>query len=225
MALRKAPKADLRREYPLWVQVGALGSLAILLIAFTVNFDTDNDFEIVETEFEVVQVEEIEQTQQIEKPPPPPKPPVPIEVPNEEVLEDVELDLDIEMDMDEAPPPPPPPPAAEPEPEAPPEPEIFTIVENPPEMLPNQADGMANLQRCIKYPEMAKRAGIEGRVFVQFVVNEQGNVTSPQIARGIGGGADEEALRCVSEVRFKPGRQRGRPVKVKFSLPVTFRLR
>ena len=173
----------------------------------------------------MVQVEDIEITKQVEKPPPPPKPPVPIEVPNEEVLEDVELDLDIEMDMDEAPPPPPPPPKAEPEPEAPPEPEIFTIVENPPEMLPSQADGMANLQRCIKYPEMAKRAGIEGRVFVQFVVNEQGNVVSPQIARGIGGGADEEALRCVQEVKFKPGRQRGRPVKVKFSLPVTFRLR
>ena len=225
MALRKDPKADLRREYPLWVQVGALSSLALLLVAFTVSFDTKSNFDIVETEFEVVQVEDIEITKQIEKPPPPPKPPVPIEVPNEEVLEDVELDLDVEMDLDETPPPPPPPPKAEPEPEAPPEPEIFTIVEKMPEMLPNQADGMANLQKCIKYPEMAKRAGIEGRVFVQFVVNEQGTVTSPVVARGIGGGADEEALRCVAEVRFKPGLQRGRPVKVKFSLPVTYKLR
>ena len=102
--------------------------------------------------------------------------------------------------------------------------EVYTIVERPPEMLPDQAEGMANLQRCIRYPEEAILAGIEGRVFVQFVVDEQGVVTDPVVARGIGGGADEEAVRCVRQVPFRPGYQRGRPVKVKFSLPVTFRL-
>ncbi|MEM8557425.1 MAG: energy transducer TonB [Bacteroidota bacterium] len=226
MALRKAPKADLKRQYPIMVQIGMLLSLGLVLLAFITPYRAENTFEIVEQEMERIEIEEIEQTQQIETPPPPPKPPSPIEVPDEELLDDQEIDLDMDLDLNDAPPPPPPPPPAadEPEPE-PEEPEIFRIVEQQPELLPNQAEGMAELQGCINYPEMAKRAGIEGRVFVQFVVDERGSVNSPQVVRGIGGGADEEALRCVRELRFRPGMQRGRPVKVQFSLPVTFRLR
>ena len=105
------------------------------------------------------------------------------------------------------------------------EPDVFVIVEQPPVLIPSEAEGMRALQQCIRYPEMAKRAGIQGRVFVQFVVDETGRVTEPVVARGIGGGADEEALRCVREAAFTPGLQRGREVKVRFSLPITFRLK
>ncbi|NNF59574.1 MAG: energy transducer TonB, partial [Rhodothermaceae bacterium] len=120
------------------------------------------------------------------------------------------------------PPPPPPPPSAPPpaEPEPEPEPEIFEVVENMPEPI----GGIAAIQSNIQYPEMARRAGIEGRVFVQFVVDEQGRPSEIRVVRGIGGGCDEAAVEAVRQARFTPGRQRGRPVKVRMSLPVTFRL-
>jgi protein TonB len=68
------------------------------------------------------------------------------------------------------------------------------------------------------------KSGIEGRVIIQFIVDEEGRPTHPRVVRGIGGGCDEEALRATRTIRFKPGRQRGKVVKVKMSLPVTFRL-
>ncbi len=99
-------------------------------------------------------------------------------------------------------------------------PEIFVVVENMPELI----GGLAAIQREIRYPVIAKRAGIEGRVILQFIVDEQGRVTEPKVVRGIGGGCDEEALRALQTARFRPGTQRGKPVKVKMSLPMTFRL-
>lgn len=98
--------------------------------------------------------------------------------------------------------------------------DYFVVVEDMPELI----GGLEQLQRNIRYPAMARRAGIEGRVFVQFVINEQGGVEDTRVIRGIGGGADEEALRVVREARFTPGMQRGRPVRVQYSLPIFFRL-
>lgn len=98
--------------------------------------------------------------------------------------------------------------------------DFFVVVEEMPELI----GGLAQLQTNIRYPEMARRAGIEGRVFIQFIVNEQGEVENPRVMRGIGGGADEEALRVVRQARFKPGVQRGRPVRVQYSLPIYFRI-
>ena len=164
-------------------------------------------------------MEEIIQTEQIEKPPPPPRPPVPVEVPNDEILEDDELDLDVFLDIEEVAdlPPPPPPAAVEEEPE----PEIFMLVEEMPDLI----GGLAGLQKSIQYPEIAKKAGVEGKVFLQFVVDENGNVVDPIVTRGIGAGCDEAAIAAILKAKFKPGKQRGKAVKVKMSLPVTFRLR
>jgi protein TonB len=219
MALRKSDQADLRKRYPLYVQVGLIASLVILIGAFKVNFSPDSDFQVVQVEQEIVQMEEILQTKQVEKPPPPPKPPVPIEVPDDEVLEDEDLDLDVSLELDEEIvnlPPPPPSDDGEEE-----EPEIFMIVEDMPELI----GGLASIQSKIKYPEIAKKAGVEGRVFVQFVVNTDGSVIDPVVVRGIGAGCDEEAVRAVSQAKFEPGRQRGKPVPVKMSLPITFKLK
>lgn len=98
--------------------------------------------------------------------------------------------------------------------------EYFIFVDEMPELI----GGLEEIQKQINYPEMAKRAGIEGRVYVQFIVNKQGEVENPVVVRGIGGGADEEALRVVKQAKFKPGLQRGKPVRVEYSLPVLFRL-
>jgi protein TonB len=221
MALRKTEEADIRTRYPLYVEIGMVLTLALLIVAFRLDLRSDSGFDVTMQEQEVVQMEEILQTQQVEKPPPPPRPPVPVEVPNDEILEDEDLDLDASLDLDEPladlPPPPPPPPADEPEPE----PEIFVIVEQMPELI----GGLSELQKKITYPEIAKKAGVEGRVIVQFVVNEQGNVTDPVVVRGIGAGCDEEAIRAVQTAKFTPGKQRGKPVRVKMSLPITFKLK
>ncbi len=98
--------------------------------------------------------------------------------------------------------------------------QVFVIVEEMPELI----GGLAALQREIRYPVIAKKAGIEGRVMLQFIIDEQGRVSESKVVRGIGGGCEEEALRAFQTMRFRPGKQRGKPVKVKMSLPVTFRL-
>jgi protein TonB len=218
MALKKTEKADIKRRYPLYVEIGMVLTLAVLIVAFRLDMSVNDTFDVQLDEQEVVQMEEIQQTQQIEKPPPPPRPPVPVEVPNDEVLDDVDLDLDVSLDLDDMVDLPPPPPPAEEEEE---EPEIFVIVEQSPELI----GGLAGLQKKIRYPEIAKKAGVEGRVYLQFVVDEQGNVHDPIVTRGIGAGCDEEAIRAIVSAKFKPGKQRGKAVKVKMSLPITFKLK
>ncbi len=219
--LRKTEKADLRKRYPLYIEVGLIVALLLLIVGFRVDWSPESDFEVELVEQEIVQMEEIKQTKQEVKPPPPPKPPVPIEVPNDEILDDIDLNLDASLDIDEPMTdlPPPPPPKQEEEEE--PEPEIFVIVEQMPELI----GGLAAIQSKIRYPEIAKKAGVEGRVIVQFIVDEQGNVVDPVVVRGIGAGCDEEAIRAVQQAKFKPGKQRGKPVRVKMSLPITFKLK
>ncbi|MGA1495952.1 MAG: energy transducer TonB, partial [Rhodothermales bacterium] len=135
MALKKTEKADIKRRYPLYVEIGMVLTLAVLIVAFRLDMSADAPPEFALDEQEVVQMEEIQQTQQIEKPPPPPRPPVPVEVPNDEVLDDVDLDLDVSLDLDDMIDLPPPPPPAEEEEE---EPEIFVIVEQSPELIENE---------------------------------------------------------------------------------------
>lgn len=220
MASRKKPQADLRRGYHLFIEIGLAVALGLLIAAFRAQFNPETNLDIDIAGPEVVEMEQVEQTKQVEKPPPPPRPPVPIEVPNDEVLEDESLDIDAEINFEEPVDlPPPPPPQREVVEE--PEPEIFMVVEEMPELV----GGIGDLQRKIKYPEIAKKAGVEGMVVIQFVVDENGRVADPEVVKGIGAGCDEEALRVVQDARFKPGRQRGKPVKVRFSLPVRFKLK
>jgi len=212
---RKKPDADLRNYYTVFLQLGLIVALAIFILAVKVDLTGESPEEYTLDEQEVVEMEEVIQTEQIETPPPPPRPPVPVEVPNDEIIEDVNIDINADFDINdrlEMPPPP--------QEEEEPEEDFFVVVEEMPELI----GGLASIQKDIQYPEMARRAGIEGRVYVQFIVNERGEVENPRVIRGIGGGADEEALRAVRNAKFKPGMQRGRPVRVQYSLPVVFRL-
>jgi len=217
---RKKDNVDLRNFYNLYLQLGLILTLFIMIVMFRANLNLDADIEFNVQEQETIEMEEIVQTEQITKPPPPPRPPVPVEVPNDEIIDDMDLNLDASLDLDMALDLPPPPPAAKQVVVEDEEPEIFLVVEEDPELI----GGLEGLQRSIRYPEIARKAGIEGRVFVQFVVDEKGNVIDPVVTRGIGGGCDEAALEAVRKAKFKPGKQRGRPVKVQYSLPVTFRL-
>ncbi|MFN1833878.1 energy transducer TonB [Balneola sp. MJW-20] len=212
--------ADLRSTYTIRLELGLILSLLIAISGFKANVQFSDDGEIVQTERqEEVYIEEIIQTKQELKAPPPPKPVIPVEVPNDEVIENELIDIDAELDLDAAidlPAPPKLPDDVEKYEE-----EVFIVVEQAPELI----GGLAHLQSLITYPEMALLAGIEGRVVVQFIVDKEGNVIDPVVIRGIGGGCDEEAINAVKQVKFKPGRQRGIPVRVRYSLPITFSLK
>lgn len=214
-------KSNLERYYNLFLEIGLIISLLIFLglTNLPLQGSSDKDIEFSERD-EVIEMEEVEQTEQEERPPPPPRPTAPVEVPNDEVIEDEALDIDAELNMQEEMELPPPPPSSGEGEDEEEEEDFFVAVEEMPELK----GGLASLQKKIKYPEVARKAGIEGRVVVQFIVNEDGEVEDPKVIRGIGGGCDEEALRVVKEAKFKPGRQRGEPVRVRYSLPIVFKL-
>jgi protein TonB len=116
------------------------------------------------------------------------------------------------------------PPAIEKQPEEVPE-QIHIAVEE----MPAYAEGNEALMRFIsanlKYPELARKAGIEGRVYIYFIVNRDGTISNPELAKGIGGGCDEEALRVIKLLgKWIPGKQNGKPVKVKMAIPIVFKL-
>lgn len=100
------------------------------------------------------------------------------------------------------------------------EPVYFVAVEEMPEPI----GGISGIQKKIVYPELAKRAGIDGKVLVLAFVDESGNVTKAEVIKGIGLGCDEAAINAILQTKFKPGIQRGKPVKVQVTIPVAFKL-
>ena len=163
-----------------------------------------------------------------EQPPPPPpqnmvQQPSIVEVPDEEeIIEEINVDFDIsitsedayeEVDYSAI--------AGAPEEEE--AEEIFTIVETSPEPKMGMQGFFEFLYANIHYPERALRLGVQGKVFVQFVVNTDGSLTDLEVVRGIGGGCDEEALRVLKMAEpWNPGKQRGKPVRVRMILPIHF---
>ncbi len=211
---RKNPSVDLRNYYPLFLQTGLIVVLILFIVAMKVEFVAEQPNTDLTEEQEVTQMEDIVQTKQEETPPPPPRPQVPVEVPNDEIIEDQNINLDAEMSLDE-PLEMPPPPEEEEEEE-----NFFMKVEEMPEMK----GGQEWLYDNIEYPARARKAGVEGRVTVQFVVNKQGNVENAKVLRGIGAGCDKEALEVIRKANFSVGRQRGKPVRVQMAQPVYFKL-
>ena len=216
MALNKNPKADLRRSYKKIFELSLIISLAVLIVAFKFFPHIKAEATIAEGPQELFKVEDVQQTKQENRPPPPPKPPIPIEAPSEDVLEDIEIgetELDVNAQVEA-----PPPPKVEKKVEE--EPQYFVAVEEMPEPI----GGIQAIQSKIVYPEIAKRAGIEGKVYVLAFVDETGTVTKAEIIKGLGAGLDEAALNAVKATKFKPGKQRGKPVKVQVSIPIVFKL-
>lgn len=222
---KKAPGRDLRMQYHTTMEIAFVLALLVVLGLVHAPLRFEDAFEYTVDAQEIVQMEEVTQTKQIEQPPPPPRPPIPVEVPNDAILDfDEELDLDAALDIDAplaALPPPPSIEAPRDEPVKEVEAEIFVVVEEMPELI----GGVAGLAAQIRYPEVALRAGVEGRVIVQFVIDEQGRPSDFVVIRGQGAGLDEEAIRVLQLAKFKPGKQRGKAVKVRMTMPVTFRLR
>lgn len=217
MALNKNPKVDLKLKYQRVWEISLILALALLVISFKFFPKFDKDVIEIDAPQELIDVEDVEATKQEQAPPPPPKPPIPIEAPTDDVLEDVEIES-TELDEDATITAPPPPPPKEEEEDA--EPVFFVAVEQ----MPEPVDGIAGIQSRIVYPEIAKRAGVQGRVFVKAYVDEIGAVKKVELIRGIGAGCDEAAMAAVKDTKFKPGKQRGKPVPVQVTVPVLFKL-
>ena len=103
--------------------------------------------------------------------------------------------------------------------------QIFEVVEQNPSFPGGEKALMDYLYKNIKYPSVAQDNGIQGRVLIQFVVNKDGSIVDPKVLRSVDPSLDKEAMRVVTAMpKWTPGKQRGKPVRVRFTLPVTFRL-
>ncbi len=209
------------RRATYWIRIQTAYVLALLVVigAFRIPIGGAEQLEIELAQQELVELEDIVQTQQIVKPPPPPRPPVPVEVPDEELIDDEVLDLDASLDIAVALEVPPPPPEADEQDDFD-EDEIFVAVEQQPEIV----GGVAQLHTLVKYPEIARKAQMEGTVVVQVVVNTDGSPSDPKILRSAGAALDKAAQEAVMKLEFKPGKQRNRPVRTLMAIPVKFQL-
>ena len=224
MENKKTEKADLENKKAIFFQVGLVLVLGLTLLAFEwktydkkiVDQNTRKATDVLE--------EIVLQTQQNTPPPPPPpqqQNTVLEIVENDEVIEN-EVTIDAEADQKTVVEEYHAPVSEEKEVE---ETEIFTVVEESPGFPGGDEARIKFLQENIKYPTMARESGIQGTVYVTFVVEKGGNVSDVKILRGIGGGCDEEAIRVIRAMpRWNPGKQRGKSVRVQFNMPIKFTL-
>lgn len=203
-------------------QIGMILSLSVTIGAFTSNIGLSGTDSVEAPEQEVVQMEEMVQTAQIEQPPPPPRPMVPVEVPDETRLDDSEMDLDAFLDLNVAVtdlPPPAPTPSKQVEEEE--EDEIFVVVEQ----MPVIKGGLQQLYKYVEYPDLARKAGLEGTVVIKIVVSPEGKPTQPVVLKSVHKVLDDAAINGIMQLEFEPARQRNRPVSVWISIPVVFDLK
>ena len=227
MEVKKSPKADLEGKKSTWLLIGYVFILALMFVAFEW---TDRDKQVttetgitdVVFEEEIIPITEQEQKQ---APPPPEAPKV------EEVLQIVENDAKVEetchsrllkkqvqaVEVKYVP--------VEVEEEEPEEQQIFQVVEEMPEFPGGMAECLKFLGKNIKYPTISQENGVQGKVIVQFVVNKDGSIVDPVVVRSVDPYLDKEALRVIKTMpKWKPGKQRGKAVRVKYTVPVTFKL-
>ena len=231
MEVKKSPKADLEGKKSTWLLIGYVIVLAFMFVAFEWS-ERDKKVNVEQQVVEVTFEEEIMPI--TETPPDPTAPPQPVEAPKvAELLEivddaqEVEESTDIltEDNLPTAPVNMNVVPVQVIEEEQPVEQEIFEVVENMPEFPGGNAALMQYLAKNITYPTIAQENGTQGRVIIQFVVNQDGSIVDAKVARSVDPYLDKEALRVINAMpKWKPGMQRGKPVRVKFTVPVMFRL-
>ncbi|MGC9330639.1 MAG: energy transducer TonB [Bacteroidales bacterium] len=230
METKKSKKANLEDKRGLFLEIGLVLVLGIVLLAFEWGTSELNRNKLGDISMEDVMEEEIINTFQDKEPPPPPEkkeepePEQVIEeltvVEDDEEESDINIDVEstedtrIEIDMGSF---------VDEEEEV--EPIPFAVVEKKPEFPGGDVALLKYLTENTKYPEIAKENGIEGKVYVQFVIDKNGNVTNVTIVRSVDPYLDKEAKRVVSQLpAWKPGHQRGKPVPVTYIVPINFKL-
>ena len=225
MEEKKSPKANLENKKLMFIQIGMVISLIVAWLAFEHKSYDKREIDPSLLNREVVVDEEmVEITKQEEQKPQPvevPKQTTQLEIVQDDVeTEDIEINADVEQNevIEEYV-------APEVVEEEVVEQEIFQIVEEMPSYPGGEKALLEYVAKNIKYPQIARETGIQGRVFVGFVVEPDGSVSNVKILRGIGGGCDEEAMRVIKSLaKWKPGKQRGKAVRVSYQIPVVFKL-
>jgi periplasmic protein TonB len=229
MEPKKTPSADLENKKGLFFEIGMIISIAVILIAFNLNDKIKQVESLGGTTVQQVEEEIVPITRQEElKAPPPPPPPQTIEILNivdntAQINDDLEIlnseataDTKIEVTQIQIAQ------TVEKEKE---EEKIFVVVEEMPEFPGGELALRKYIASAIKYPTVAQENGIQGTVFVSFVVDRDGGVSNVKIVRGVDPSVDKEAMRVVSSLpKWKPGKQRGKPVRVSYSVPIHFQL-
>ena len=216
MQVKKNPKVDLEKKRSLYLQIGLIIALLLVYAAFEYKNYDKSSYNLGDLNLDDLEEEIIPITKQEQKPPPPPPPPPEIiEIVEDEVEIEEELEIeDTESDEDEI---------IEIEEED--DDEFFMVVENMPEFPGGDLGLMKYIQKNVKYPPIAKEYNITGKVYVQFIVDKSGIVTNVKVVRGVDKNLDAEAVRVVKSLpKYKPGKQRGKPVRVMFTIPINFTL-
>ena len=225
MEEKKSPKANLENKKLMFMQIGMIISLLIAWLAFEhKSYDKRQIDESLLNREVVLDEEMVEITKQEEQKPQPveqPQQTTQLEIVEDDVeTEDLNINAEVEQNeiIEEYV-------APEVVEEEVVEQEIFQIVEEMPAFPGGEAKLMEYVGKNIKYPQIARETGIQGRVFIGFVVEPDGSVSNVKLLRGIGGGCDEEAMRVVKSMpKWKPGKQRGKAVRVSYQIPVFFKL-
>ncbi len=225
MEEKKSPKANLENKKLMFIQIGLIISLAVAWAVFEMkSYDKREIDESLLRSTEMLDEEMVEITKQDEPKPEPvemPKQTTQLEIVEDDVeVEDIEINADVQQNevIEEYV-------APEIEEEEVVEQEIFQIVEEMPSFPGGEQKLLEYVAKNVKYPQIARESGIKGRVFISFVVEPDGSVSNVKVLRGIGGGCDEEAMRVVKSMpKWKPGKQRGKAVRVSYMLPVNFQL-
>lgn len=212
--MKKNTTADLKRNYTLYFQTSLALSLVFILALTKIPMDrgisNDSGPIIYNDHPEVINIPNTDEIKAA-----PPKPYVPIEVTDDKLIEDIDIQFpDFEFTGNQI--------ALPPRQKNNAEEEIVDSWGL--EVMPIMIGGLKALYAELEYPKIAKRAAIEGKVIVQFTVNTLGEVEQPEILRGIGGGCNEEVLRVIKKMKFSPGIQNDRAVKVRMTQTVVFRL-
>jgi len=224
MQVKKSEKASLENDKIIYVLMGLVFVLSLCYVALEWTEREVTKYEVTDTEFLFEEEVEIQQTSQ-ETPPPPPPPAVQevevlnvvednvetesIEVNTEETETEVVIAAPVEAPVEEE------------EEEV-----VFVVVESMPEFPGGQQALFKYLSENVKYPVIAQENGIQGRVICQFVVNRDGSIVDVEVVRSAGDASlDKEAVRVIKSMpKWKPGKQRGKAVRVKYTLPVNFKL-
>ena len=227
MEIKKSERADLERGKGTSLLIGFVIALGVMFVALEwTQREVEDNSELYTARDVSLNEEMIPITLPEKKTVPPP----PAAVTKAEIIEIVEDDADIEEDImastedntewvdiddyDVV--------TVEPEPE---EEEIFMVVEDQPEFPGCTAALLVYLRKNIKYPAICRENNIQGRVLVTFIVNKDGAIVEPEVVKSVNPSLDKEALRVISQMpNWKPGSQRGKPVRVKYTVPVNFRL-
>lgn len=214
---RKDPKYDLKFQYPRVLEISMIVTLLIVSLILLSSKKLDFKHSAKKADQVELKAEDIPVTQQIKRPPPPARPSIPVESDDPEIEDDVTID-DIEWDIFDEPPPPPPPPD---------EVVDFFAVEVKPELIGGAQAIYDYIISHDLYPEMARIAGINGDVLIQFVVGADGSPSNIIVAqeKPAGLGFGEAGIKAIKAMKFKPGKQRDRYVAVNMQQVIRFRMK